>query len=198
MGHVRFSQERQGRLDHTEGGSHLPSVRRQTRWKAEECSEQLIGTIKQVETHADDPIDEPDLESGQETDPWDKMAEQVSSLGRKLKDTYQRSIDDEGPDQAEIKAALRTLGNAWEKVAQAVGTAARDEAVRANMKSAATGFFEAVGAAFSELASELRSRPSDQAVEESGSGGGVIDGDRETATVDEVDDYPVTRPDDDS
>jgi hypothetical protein len=120
-----------------------------------------------VETHADDPIDEPGLESGSEIDPWDKMAEQVSSLGRKLKETYQRSIADEGPDQAEIKAALRTLGNAWEKVAQAVGAAARDEAVRANMKSAATGFFEAVGAAFSELGSELRrSNASDEIVEE--------------------------------
>jgi hypothetical protein len=84
------------------------------------------------------------------------MAEQVSSLGRKLKETYQRSTGDEGPDQLEIKAALRTLGNAWERVAQAVAAATRDEEVRANMKNAATGFFEAVGAAFSELGSELR------------------------------------------
>ena len=126
------------------------------------------------------------------------MTEQLSSLGRKLRDTYQRSMTESPPDQEEIKAALRTLGNAWEKVAQAVGTAARDEEVRANMKKAATGFFDAVGAAFSELASELRSRPSDESVQESGSGGGVIDGDRETTTVGEVDDYPVTRPDDDS
>jgi hypothetical protein len=109
-----------------------------------------------VETHSNDPIDEPEAESESLVDPWDKMAEQVSSLGRKLKDTYQRSIADDGPDQAENKTAHRTLGNAWEKVAQAVGAAARDEAVRANMKTAATGFFEAVGAAFSELGSELR------------------------------------------
>jgi hypothetical protein len=152
-----------------------------------------------VETHSDDPIDAPEVESGQETDPWDKMAEQVSSLGRKLKDTYQRSIGDDGPDQTEIKAALRTLGNAWESVAQAIGAAARDEEVRANMKSAATGFFEAVGAAFSEFGSELRrSGSGDESVEESGSGSGVINSDREPPTVGEVDDYPVTRPDDDS
>ena len=126
------------------------------------------------------------------------MAEQVSSLGRKLKDTYQRSIADDGPDQAEIKAALRTLGNAWETVIQAVGVAARDEEVRAKMKSAATGFFEAVGAAFSEFGSELRrSGSSDEPVEESGSDGGVITSDRETTTVGEVDDDPVTRPDND-
>jgi len=129
-----------------------------------------------VETHANDPIDGPELEAGAEDDPWDKMSEQVSSLGRKLKDTYRRAIADEGPDQAEIKAALRTLGNAWEKVAQAVGAAARDEAVRANMKSAATGFLEAVGAAFSEFGSELRrSHETDGSVAET-SGQRTVDG----------------------
>ena len=97
------------------------------------------------------------------------MTEQVSSLGRKLRDTYQRSLGDDGPDQEEIKAALRTLGNAWERLAQAIGAAARDEEVRAGMKNAATGFFEAVGAAFSELGSELRrSNAADETIEESG------------------------------
>jgi hypothetical protein len=151
-----------------------------------------------VETHADDPIDAPDVESGPETDPWDKMAEQVSSLGRKFKDTYQRSLGDEGPDQAEIKAALRTLGNAWEKAAQAVGAAARDEAIRANMKSAATGFFEAVGAAFSELGSELRrSNASDETVEEPRPRGSIVDRDSETTAAVEGDDDPVASSDDD-
>ena len=126
------------------------------------------------------------------------MAEQVSSLGRKLKDTYQRSVGDEGPDQDEIKAALRTLGNAWEKVAQAVGAAARDEEVRANMKNAATGFFEAVGAAFSELGSELRrSNAANEAVQQTGSGDGIVDGDRETPAGVESDDDPIARSDDD-
>jgi len=88
------------------------------------------------------------------------MTEQLASLGRKLRDTYQQSMTESPPDQEEIKAALRTLGNAWEKVVQAVGTAARDEEVKANMKNAATGFFEAVGTAFSELGAEIRrSRP---------------------------------------
>ena len=152
-----------------------------------------------METHEDDPIDAAEAESEPEADPWDKMAEQVSSLGRKLKDTYQRSVGDEGPDQDEIRAALRTLGNAWEKVAQAVGAAARDEAVRANMKSAATGFFEAVGAAFSELGSELRrSNTSDEAVQQTRPGDGIVDGDSETPPGVEGDDYPVARSDDDS
>ena len=191
---MRFSQKRESRLNHAKGGAHFPPIRGQPRREPKECSEQLVGTIKQVETHKDDPIDGPELESGSETDPWDKMAEQVSSLGRKLKDTYQRSIADEGPDQTEIKAALRTLGNAWEKVAQAVGAAARDEAVRANMKNAATGFFEAVGAAFAELGSELRRSSSD---EEPHSRDSIVDGDRTTATDVQNDDDSDTSGDED-
>ena len=84
------------------------------------------------------------------------MAEHVSSLGRKLRDTYERTIGEAGPDQDDVKSALRTLGNAAERLAQAVGAAARDVEVRTTMKSAATGFFEAVGAAFSDLGSDLR------------------------------------------
>jgi hypothetical protein len=103
-----------------------------------------------METHEEDPIDP------SEDDPWDKMVDQVSSLGRKLRDTYERTMGEAGPDQDDVKAALRTLGNAAEKLAQAVGAAARDAEVRATMKNAATGFFEAVGAAFSDLGSELR------------------------------------------
>lgn len=149
-----------------------------------------------METHADDPIDAAEADSGPETDPWDRMAEQVSSLGRKLRDTYQRSVGEDGPDQAEIKAALRTLGNAWEKLAQAVGAAARDEEVRDNMKNAATGFFEAVGAAFSELGSELRrSNASDQTAEKTGSRGSIAEGDIESTAV--VEDAPVARSEDD-
>lgn len=120
-----------------------------------------------METHADDPIGTPEADSSAEADAWDKMAEQVSSIGRKLRDTYQQSMTETGPDQQEIKAALRTLGNAWEKLAQAVGTAARDEEVREHMKNAATGFFEAVGSAFSELGSELRRSKPDETVADS-------------------------------
>lgn len=126
------------------------------------------------------------------------MSEQLSSLGKKLRDTYKQTVEEDGPDEAEIKAALRTLGSAWERVVQAVGTAARDEQVRDNMKGAATGFFEAVGAAFSELGAELhRSSASDETVEETGSGGGIVDGDRKAAPVVEVDDDPVAGPDND-
>lgn len=84
------------------------------------------------------------------------MAEHLSSLGSKLRATYERTIGEAGPNQDDVKSALRTLGNAAERLAQAVGAAARDVEVRTSVKNAATGFFEAVGAAFSDLGSDLR------------------------------------------
>lgn len=84
------------------------------------------------------------------------MADQWKSLGRKLRDTYRQSASDDGPTDEDIRAAFSTLGSAWDRLAGAFGTAIRDEQVRQNAKRAATGFFEAVGAAFSELGSELR------------------------------------------
>lgn len=119
----------------------------------------------------------PKWDSGRETDtgdaadPWDKMVKEWRSLGRKLRDTYRESAVEAGPTEDEVKAALRTLGGAFDRMTNAFGAAVRDEQVRQNVKKAATGFVEAVGAAFSELGSELRrSGPHDQPVEEPGTG----------------------------
>jgi hypothetical protein len=116
-----------------------------------------------MEPHPDDPID-PDFDDSDPTasDAWDRMAEQWKSLGRKLRDTY-RERGGEGPTDDDVKAAFRTLGGAWDRLAGAVGAAIKDEQVRDNAKRAATGFFEAVGAAFSELSAELRKSKSEEA-----------------------------------
>lgn len=95
------------------------------------------------------------------------MAEEWKSLGRKLRDTYRQSASSEGPTDEEIKAAFHTLGSAWDRLAGAFGAAIGDEQVRQNAKQAATGFFEAVGAAFSELGSELRRSEADHPQHES-------------------------------
>ena len=84
------------------------------------------------------------------------MVGEWKALGRKLRDTYHQSAGESGPTEDEVKAALRTLGGAFDRLTTAVGAAARDQQVRENAKKAATGFLEAVGAAFSELGSELR------------------------------------------
>lgn len=100
--------------------------------------------------------------SGPEPDPWDRMADQWKSLGRKLRDTYRQSADETGPSEEDVKAAFRTLGSAWDRLTDAFGTAVRDEEVRGNVRKAATGFFEAVGSALSELGSELRRSKSEE------------------------------------
>jgi hypothetical protein len=94
------------------------------------------------------------------------MVGEWKALGRKLRDTYLETARDSAPTEHDVKAALRTLGGAFDRMTTAVGAAARDEQVRENVKRAATGFFEAVGAAFSELGSELRrSGPGDKPAE---------------------------------
>ncbi|HKZ18822.1 MAG TPA: hypothetical protein VJQ57_01790 [Acidimicrobiia bacterium] len=103
-----------------------------------------------METHDNDPIDEA------KTDPWDKLGEQFAALRDKLKDTYRLQPGAGGPSDEEVRDAFHTLGRAWDRLTDAVGTAVRDEGVRQQAKQAATGFFEAVGAAFSQLGNELR------------------------------------------
>lgn len=110
-----------------------------------------------METHNDnDPID------GDKSDPWERVGDQFGSLREKLKDTYRQQPGDEGPTEADVKEAFRTLGKAWDRLADAVGTAVKDEGVRQQAKEAAKGFFEAVGDAFSNLGNELRRTRSDR------------------------------------
>lgn len=106
-----------------------------------------------METHDNDPID------SAKGDPWEKLGEQFASLREKLKDTYRQQPGESGPSDDEVRDAFGTLGRAWDRLTDAVSTAVKDEGVRQQAKQAATGFFEAVGDAFSQLGSELRRSP---------------------------------------
>ncbi|MGQ0849025.1 MAG: hypothetical protein ACT4OP_07910 [Actinomycetota bacterium] len=103
-----------------------------------------------METHSEDPIDPTSV------DPWERLSDQFSALRKRLADTYRQQAGPEGPSEGEVKDAFSTLGKAWDRLADAVGAAARDQQIRHNVKQAATTFFEAVGSAFSELGAELR------------------------------------------
>jgi len=106
-----------------------------------------------VEKHENDPIDNVD------DDPWDRLADQFASLGDKLKSRYREVAGSEGPTDEELKAALRTLGGAWDRVADAVTSAMKDEEVRRSVKQTATSLADAIGAAFNEIPTYLRRRP---------------------------------------
>lgn len=113
-------------------------------------TEELIGTIEEVEPHREDPT------TDETTDPWNEFHADFGGLGQRLKDTYQKVAAESGPSEAEIKEAFETLIGAWDQVAESVTTALQDPEVRERLKSAASSFATAVGKTISELGSELK------------------------------------------
>ena len=110
-------------------------------------AEQLVGTIEQVEPHPDD--------ATTSQDPWRRANEELSELGRKLRDLYRSVSDESGPDEEEIKDAFGVLAGAWNQVATTLGNAMRDPEVRGHVRAAIGSLAEAVGATLAGLASEL-------------------------------------------
>ncbi len=119
------------------------------------------------------------------------MSTQFASLRERLTETYRKAAADEGPTEEEIKKAFSTLAGAWDQVASSFSAAMSDPDTRAHLKRAASSFAAAVGATVSALGEELKrdsgfsNAPGDEAVEESGSGGGVVDGDCEPPPAEE-------------
>jgi hypothetical protein len=87
---------------------------------------------------------------------WNQAREQLASLGDKLAAHYRRLVGEEGPQEEQVRDALRTLGAAFDRVMESLGTAARDPEVRETLRGAATSLASAVGATFSRLGEELR------------------------------------------
>ena len=148
-----LSQQGKGRLEDSEGGAYVASIRAGNRVPSAEMGpKQLIGTIEQVETHDRDPT----TESGPEHDPWEAVSGEFSELKSRLADTYRRVANDHGPTEDEIKDAFATLAGAWDQVAESVTTALKDPDVQEKLKDAAGSFASAFGATMKELGSVLR------------------------------------------
>ncbi|MGA7227721.1 MAG: hypothetical protein WBZ45_05880 [Acidimicrobiia bacterium] len=142
-----------------------------------------------METHPNDPT------SQSEPDPWEAVSDQFSSLKGRLTDLYQQAAADGGPSESDVKEALSTLAAAWDRVADSVTTALGDPDTREGLKRAASSLATALGATVVGLGkdlmpepggegSDVSEAPGDQAVEESGTGGRIVDGDGEPpATV---------------
>jgi hypothetical protein len=112
-------------------------------------TEELIGTIEQVEPHGEDPTIE--------TDPWDVVAEEFRSLGTRLRDNYRQVADEHGPSEDELRQAFATLAGAWSQVAESVGEALRDTEVRRRLKHTVSALATALGTTISGLGVELGS-----------------------------------------
>jgi len=91
---------------------------------------------------------------------WTQAGEQLSGLGLKLKLHYeaQRGTDESGEQvraQDDVKDAVRKLGVAVQDAVDAMGAAARDQAVKDDVKEVGRSLRDALGVTFSEISDEL-------------------------------------------
>jgi hypothetical protein len=98
------------------------------------------------------------------TDPkaaWSETGEQLTALAAKLGAHYEQKHGmDKDKAREETQAALKRLGVAVQDAFEAVGAAARDEAVRHDVKSVGTSLLGALDATFRQVSGEIRKRTS--------------------------------------
>jgi hypothetical protein len=91
---------------------------------------------------------------------WRQTGDQLSGLGLKLKLHYeeQRGTDAAGEQvraQDELKDAVRKLGAAVQDAVDAMGAAAKDQAVKEDVRSVGRSLKDALGVTFAEISDEL-------------------------------------------
>jgi hypothetical protein len=94
-------------------------------------------------------------------DAWKHMAAGWSDIGNRLRTRYHDVVGDDGPSEAEVRHALRTLGTAAQAVVDSLGSAIRDPEIRSQVKEAAADFASVVGQTFSDLGREINNMPVD-------------------------------------
>lgn len=88
---------------------------------------------------------------------WRDTSERFSSLGTKLKLHYEQQRGaDADQSKAEVRDALHKLTGALEDAFEAIGTAARDDAVKSDVKQVGQSLVSALGATFSEVSAEVQ------------------------------------------
>jgi hypothetical protein len=100
---------------------------------------------------------------------WGRVSEQFASLGETLRRRYEeQDQEQEAPDrqrsQESVQDALRSIGDAADRLATSVGSVIRDPAVKQEARSAAAALVDALSMTFSRLGEDVRrrmDRPSD-------------------------------------
>jgi cell fate (sporulation/competence/biofilm development) regulator YlbF (YheA/YmcA/DUF963 family) len=89
---------------------------------------------------------------------WAELTQQLNELGLKLQLHFeQAAANGEHADEAKVKEALRAVGEAVEQAFGALGAAARDDAVRQDVKDVGRSVVDALDATFAELGDRFRS-----------------------------------------
>lgn len=88
---------------------------------------------------------------------WNDAGERLSELGQKLKSHYaQQHGTDSAQATEELADAARRLGGAVQDAFEALGVAAKDKEVQADVKQVGQSLYDALGATFGQVSEELR------------------------------------------
>lgn len=88
---------------------------------------------------------------------WGEVASQLNELGLKLQLHFEQAAAEGREDEEKVKDALRAIGDAVEQAFGALGAAARDDAVREDIKDVGGAVRGALDATFAELGERFRS-----------------------------------------
>ena len=89
---------------------------------------------------------------------WNELGDQLNELGLKLRLHFEQAGTEDGTEgDNDVREALRAVTAAVEQAFDAVGTAAKDDAVRSDVKDAGRSVVEALEATFAELGERFRS-----------------------------------------
>ena len=88
---------------------------------------------------------------------WSEVASQLNELGLKLQLHFEQAAAEGREDEEKVKDALRAIGDAVEQAFGALAAAARDDAVRADIKDVGGAVRGALDATFAELGERFRS-----------------------------------------
>lgn len=88
---------------------------------------------------------------------WNEVSAQLNELGLKLQLHFEQATAEGRDDEAKVKAALGAIGDAIEQAFGALGSVARDDAVREDIKDVGGAVRTALDATFAELGERFRS-----------------------------------------
>jgi len=88
---------------------------------------------------------------------WHDTSEQLTALGSRLGAHYEKQRAAEGEQaRAQTDEAIKRLGNSIQDAFDAVGAAAKDEAVRQDVKTVGRSLITALDVTFREVSGEVR------------------------------------------
>jgi hypothetical protein len=92
---------------------------------------------------------------------WDKVGEDLTDLGQRIKRHYQDRPEQQRPAQADrrkVEDALHQLSGSLDEVFTALGDAVRDPEFGQQSKKAAASLSDALSATFAEVSERIKAR----------------------------------------